>query len=83
MIESKMGANESEKIKFASQADPKLLAAFKTLAKSEGRQFQALLDEAMRDFLEKKQTGRARTHVLAAFQDSVREFEPLYRELAK
>lgn len=78
-----MGVAESEKIKFASQADPKVLAAFKALARSEGRQFQALLDEAMRDFLEKKQTGRARKHVLAAFQGSVREFGPLYRKLAK
>ncbi len=78
-----MGVAEPEKIKFASQADPKVLAAFKALAKSEGRQLQALLDEAMRDFLEKKQTGRVRKHVLAAFQDSVREFEPLYRKLAK
>ena len=83
MTELEMGVTESVKIKFSSQADPKVLAAFKALAKSEGRQFQALLDEAMRDFLEKKQTGRARTHVLAAFQDSVREFGPLYRELAK
>ena len=78
-----MDVAKSNKIKFTSQADPKVLAAFKTLAKSEGRRFQALLDEAMRDFLEKKQTGRVRKHVLAAFQDSVREFEPLYRKLAK
>ena len=78
-----MGFDDAEKIKFASQADPRVLAAFKAMAKSEGRQFQALLDEAMRDFLEKKQTGRARKHVLGAFQDSVREYEPLYRELAK
>ncbi len=78
-----MSVAESEKIKFTSQADPKVLAAFKAPAKSEGRQFQALLDEAMRDFLEKKQTGRSRKHVIAAFRDSVREFEPLYRKLAK
>lgn len=78
-----MGAGGSEKIRFASQADPKVLSAMKALAKIEGRQFQALLDEAMRDFLEKRQVGRARKHVLAVFQDSAREFEPLYRELSK
>lgn len=78
-----MSVAGSEKIKFASQADPKVLAAFKALAKSEGRQFQNLLDEALRDFLEKRQSRRSRKRVFAAFQDSVREFGPLYRKLAK
>ena len=78
-----MGANEIAKIKFASQADPHLLEGFKDLARKEGRQFQSLLDEAMREYLERKQTGRARRHVIAAYEESLVKFDKLYAELAK
>ena len=78
-----MGVNEIAKIKFASQADPNLLDGFKELARKEGRQFQSLLDEAMREYLERKQTGRARKHVIAAYEESLVRFDKLYAELAK
>jgi predicted SpoU family rRNA methylase len=78
-----VGANESRKIKFASQADAQVLDSLKEIAKREGRQFQALLDEALRDYIEKKQTGKARKHVLAAYEESVVKFDTLYAELAK
>jgi predicted transcriptional regulator len=69
--------------KFSSQASPEVLSAFRQLAESEGRQFQALLDEAMRDYLDRKSQRQSRRHVLEAFSQSRKEFEPLYRELAK
>ena len=78
-----MGANDLAKVKFASQADPQVLEELKDLARKEGRQFQALLDEALRDYLERKQTGRARKHVIAAYEESLVKFEKLYAELAK
>ena len=78
-----MGANDIAKVKFASQADPELLDGFKALARKEGRQFQALLDEAMREYLERKQTGQARKHVIAAYEESLVKFDKLYAELAK
>lgn len=78
-----MGANEVGKIKFASQADPRVLEELKDMARKEGRQFQALIDEALRDYLEKKQTGRARKHVIAAYEESLLKFDKLYAELAK
>jgi predicted transcriptional regulator len=53
--------------KFSSQASPEVLSAFRQLADSEGRQFQALLDEAMRDYLERKSQRQSRRHVLEAF----------------
>jgi hypothetical protein len=40
------------------------------LAKSEGRQLQALVDEALADLLEKRRLGRPRAHVMAAYQAS-------------
>jgi predicted transcriptional regulator len=69
--------------KFSSQASPEVLSAFRQLAENEGRQFQALLDEAMRDYLDRKSQRQSRRHVLEAFSQSRKEFEPLYRELAK
>lgn len=73
----------NKRVKFASQADPEVLAQLRDLADKEGRQLQALLDEALRDYLEKKRTGRARPKVLAALRDSMAEHDALYRELAK
>lgn len=73
----------NKRVKFASQADPDVLAQLRELADKEGRQLQALLDEALRDYLEKKRTGRARPAVLAALRDSMSEHDALYRDLAK
>lgn len=69
--------------KFSSQANPEVLSAMRELAELQGRQFQALLDEAMREYLDKQQTKRPRKHVLEAFATSLEEFDHLYRELAK
>lgn len=69
--------------KFSSQASPEVLAALRNIAESEGRQFQAVLDEALREYIEQKAKGRPRRHVMEAFADSLSEFDDLYRELAK
>ena len=69
--------------KFSSQAAPEILAALRRIADSEGRQFQAVLDEALREYIERKGNGRPRRHVLEAFAESLNEFDSLYRELAK
>ncbi len=69
--------------KFSSQASPEVLAALRQLAESQGRQFQAVLDEALRDYLERQQKEHPRRHVMASFASSLDEFDRLYRELAK
>ena len=69
--------------KFSSQASPDVLAALRKLAASEGRQFQAVLEEALRDYLERQQRDRPRQHVMSAFASSLDEFDPLYKDLAK
>ncbi len=69
--------------KFSSQASPEVLATLRRIAASEGRQFQAVLDEALRDYIERKEGKRPRRHVMEAFADSLDEFDGLYRELAK
>ena len=69
--------------KFSSQASPDVLAALRQLAASQGRQFQAVLDDAMRDYLERQQRQQPRQHVMAAFASSLDEFDALYKDLAK
>ena len=70
------------KEKFSSQADAEVLAEFKRIASVEGRQLQSLLDEAMRDFIEKKKTGKARRHVMDAMDESLKVHDKLYEKLA-
>lgn len=69
--------------KFSSQADPQILKAVKDLAKEEGKQFQALLDEALRDLIEKKKRTNPRKHVIACFQECTDLYAPLFEMLAK
>jgi hypothetical protein len=69
--------------KFSSQAAPDLLASLRQLAESQGRQFQSILEEAMRDYLDRAQKERPRRHVMASFASSLDEFDSLYRDLAK
>lgn len=69
--------------KFSSQAAPEVLAALRKLAEIQGRQFQAVLDDALRDYIDRQQKVRPRRHVMTAFASSLDEFDSLYRELAK
>ena len=69
--------------KFSSQADPKVLEGLQEIAAREGRQFQAVLGDAMREYLARKRQQAPRRNVLAAFQDSLKERDELYRSLAK
>ena len=69
--------------KFATQVDTKILTAVRDLARSEGRQLQVLVDEALADLLEKRRQGRPRTHVMQAYMASHRPFGELYKKLAE
>jgi len=76
-------AVEQKKVKFATQADPEVLAALRKIAGQEGRQLQALVDEALRDYIEQKLGKSPRRRVMQALHDSLAEYDLLYRELAK
>ena len=53
------------------------------LARSEGRQLQALVDEALADLLEKRRQSRPRAHVMQAYLASHERYAPLYKKLAE
>ena len=69
--------------KFATQVDPDILAAVRTLAREEGRQIQALIDEALSDLVEKHRKARPRPHVMGAYHASHEKFGSLYKKLAE
>jgi len=69
--------------KFSSQANPEVLNTLRQIADIEGRKFHAVLDEAFRDYLNKKGASTPNRQVMASFAQSLHEFEDLYKELAK
>ena len=81
MIEMAMATASREK--FSSQAAPDVLAALRQIAESQGRQFQSVLDDALRDYIDRQQKERPRRHVKVSFASGLEEFDSLYRELAK
>ena len=42
-----------------------------------------MLDDALRDYIDRQQKERPHRHVMASFASSLDEFDSLYRELAK
>ena len=69
--------------KFATQVNPEILEALRSLAAREGRQIQALVDEALADLLEKRKNGRPRAHVMSAYNSSHEKYGELYKKLAE
>ena len=69
--------------KFSSQADPRLLGELRAIAREEGRQFQAVLEQALREFVERKRDATPRAQVMAHFQASVEKNRRLGELLAR
>ena len=69
--------------KFATQVNSEILSTVRDLAQREGRQIQALVDEALTDLIEKRRGTNPRAHVMKAYQGSHAEFGELYKKLAE
>lgn len=69
--------------KFATQVDSALLDSVRKLAKSEGRQIQAVVEEALRAHVAAKNGTSGREHVMAAYLQSTERFSGLYKKLAE
>lgn len=69
--------------KFSSQARPELLEEVRRIAAEEGRQFQAVLDEALAEWVERKKGEAPRPEVIAHAKASIARHRKLYEELAK
>lgn len=69
--------------KFSSQARPELLDEVRAVAAAEGRQFQAVLDEALSEWVERKKGNKPRPETLSHLKASIARHRSLYEELAK
>ena len=69
--------------KFATQVDSALLESVRKLAKSEGRQIQAVVEDALRNHLDAKNGASGREHVMVAYLKSNERFSGLYKKLAQ
>jgi hypothetical protein len=69
--------------KFSSQAAPELLAAMREIARSDGRHFQAVLEDAMTGYIETRARQQVRPEVMAHYRASVERNRLLAELLAK
>ena len=69
--------------KFSSQVAPELLGTMREIARKEGRHFQAVLEEAMREYIDNRNREKPRAEVMAHFQASVERHRRLGEMLAR
>ena len=69
--------------KFATQVNSKILKAVRALSEAEGRQLQALVEEALTDLLDKRKRAKPRANVMAAYLSSHEKYGALYKKLAE
>jgi predicted transcriptional regulator len=69
--------------KFSSQASPEILGAMREIARKDGRHFQAVLEEALQEYIENRAQEKPRASVMARFQASVERNRRLGELLAK
>jgi hypothetical protein len=69
--------------KFATQVNSEILSAVRSLAEKEGRQLQALVEEAFADLIEKRKNARPRPHVMGEYLASHERYGSLYKKLAE
>jgi len=76
-------ATAMARAKFATQVNSQILVEVRMLAEKEGRQIQALVDEALADLIEKRKKSTPRSHVMGAYLASHEKYGPLYKKLAE
>ena len=76
-------ATVTTRAKFATQVNSEILTIVRMLAEKEGRQIQALVDEALADLIEKRKKTTPRAHVMGAYLASHEKYGPLYKKLAE
>lgn len=71
------------RVKFATQVNSEILSTVRALADAEGRQLQALVEEALADLIEKHKNANPRPHVLGVYLASHGKYGALYKKLAE
>ena len=69
--------------KFSSQVAPELLTKIRKIASDDGRQFQAVLEDALQAYIEGRSQRKVRPEVMAHFWASVEKNRRLGELLAQ
>ena len=69
--------------KFSSQASPELLKAMREIAHKEGRQFQAVLEDAFREYIVSREAGKPNPVFMAHARASMERNRRLLELLAQ
>ncbi|MDD9995591.1 MAG: hypothetical protein OXS35_07600 [Dehalococcoidia bacterium] len=69
--------------KLSSQAAPELLSKMREIALSDGRHLQAVLEDAMRGYIESREHQRVRPNVMAHYRASLERNRRLGELLAR
>lgn len=72
-----------QRVKYSSQASAELLSLMREIARSEGRQFQTVMEEAMEEYIANRNRQTPRPEVMAHFRASVERNRRLYELLAE
>ncbi len=72
-----------KRAKLELDVDHMLLNDLRMLAKREGCQLQAVVEEAIEQLLRNRRQGGPRHHVMAAHEESLARFGSLFERLAK
>ena len=70
------------RLKYSSQAAPELLSAMREIARGEGRQFQAVMEEAIQEYIANRSRQAPGSEVMAHFRASVERNRRLMELLA-
>lgn len=65
-----------------SDGQAETLEKARAIAHAEGKQLQAIIEEALLDLIEKRQSARPPAQVMALYQASVAQNKPLYEQLS-
>ena len=71
------------KERFSGQAAPELLAALRSIARAEGRDFEATLEDALREYVTNRGELKVQPDVMAHFRASLERNRRLYELLAQ
>ena len=73
----------AQREKFSSQAAPELLSKMREIARKDGRHFQAVLEDAMLEYIEGREQQKVRPEVMAHYHASVEKNRLLAELLAQ
>ena len=68
---------------FTTRVRQDLLDEIRSIATTEGREVETVVEEALRAYVEARRQTNPRAHVMAHFHESLERYGPLYRRLAE